>query len=114
MTTTQASLDERLDAARADGQVLLAVAEQMANLTYVAWAELLLASVDERTGQLRHAEARVRRAASLYRSNGMQAYLPVALGMLAAIRADLDDPETTWGVDPVRPWWRRGRWTDAQ
>jgi tetratricopeptide (TPR) repeat protein len=82
----------RLDAARADGQVLLAVAEQMANLTYVAWAELLLASVDERTGQLRHAEARVRRAASLYRSNGMQAYLPVALGMLAAIRADLDDP----------------------
>ena len=82
----------RLEAARADGQVLLAVAEQMANLTYVAWAELLLASVDERCGQLRHAEARVRRAASLYRANGMQAYLPIALGMLAAIRADLDDP----------------------
>lgn len=27
---------------------------------------------------------------------------------------DLEDPEATWGVDPARPWWRRGRWTDAQ
>jgi len=36
------------------------------------------------------------------------------LGDRALPEIDLDDPETTWGVDPVRPWWRRGHWTDAQ
>jgi len=36
------------------------------------------------------------------------------LGDRALPEIDLDDPEATWGVDPVRPWWRRGRWTEAQ
>jgi len=36
------------------------------------------------------------------------------LGDKALPEIDLEDPEATWGVDPVRPWWRRGRWTEAQ
>jgi len=36
------------------------------------------------------------------------------LGDKALPEIDLEDPEATWGVDPLRPWWRRGRWTDAQ
>jgi hypothetical protein len=36
------------------------------------------------------------------------------LGDRALPEIDLDDPEATWGVDPARPWWRRGGWTEAQ
>ena len=26
------------------------------------------------------------------------------------IEIDLTDPESTWRVDPARPWWRGGQW----